>query len=195
MTVKPSGFAGGLSSCYKGASMCKVLNKHHAGIPAVAIYIGRGSKWGNPFVLNRNGDRMAVIEKHERWLADQRSLLRTIDELKGRDLICFCAPAGCHGDILLRLANASRDERIAWWRSMKVRYSMERRLSLMPRHRPSAPGIHACGFGWPPARFARRGRYRWRGVMTSHCTNHPNPSTTASFPAARPSREGDVRPW
>ena len=27
--------------------MCKVLNKHHAGVPAGAIYIGRGSKWGN----------------------------------------------------------------------------------------------------------------------------------------------------
>ncbi|MGK0246988.1 MAG: hypothetical protein ACI9HH_005661, partial [Pseudomonadota bacterium] len=25
-----------------------------------------------------------------------------------------------HGDLLYRLANASRDERIAWWRSVKV---------------------------------------------------------------------------
>ena len=30
-------------------SMCRVLNKHHAGVPAGAVYIGRGSKWGNPF--------------------------------------------------------------------------------------------------------------------------------------------------
>ena len=29
--------------------MCRVLNKHHAGVPAGAVYIGRGSKWGNPF--------------------------------------------------------------------------------------------------------------------------------------------------
>ena len=27
--------------------MCRVLNKHHAGVPAGAVYIGRGSKWGN----------------------------------------------------------------------------------------------------------------------------------------------------
>jgi hypothetical protein len=29
--------------------MCRVLNKHHAGVPADAVYVGRGSKWGNPF--------------------------------------------------------------------------------------------------------------------------------------------------
>jgi hypothetical protein len=33
----------------KALSMCRVLNKHHAGVPAGAVYIGRGSKWGNPF--------------------------------------------------------------------------------------------------------------------------------------------------
>jgi Domain of unknown function (DUF4326) len=40
-----------------------------------------------------------------------------LDELRGKDLLCFCAPAACHGDLLLRLANTSRDERIAWWRT------------------------------------------------------------------------------
>jgi Domain of unknown function (DUF4326) len=40
-----------------------------------------------------------------------------VDELRGTDLLCFCAPAACHGDLLLRLANATREERIAWWRS------------------------------------------------------------------------------
>lgn len=41
--------------------MCKVLNKHHAGIPAGAVYIGRGSKWGNPFRIGHDGDRATVI--------------------------------------------------------------------------------------------------------------------------------------
>jgi hypothetical protein len=26
----------------------------------------------------------------------------------------------CHGDLLLRLANAPRNERIAWWRAVKA---------------------------------------------------------------------------
>jgi hypothetical protein len=101
--------------CFK---MCKVLNKHHRGIPARAVYIGRGSKWGNPFRIGSDGDRAAVIAKYERWLADQHQLLRMLDELSGRDLVCFCAPRACHGDVLLRLANAPREDRIVWWRAM-----------------------------------------------------------------------------
>ena len=49
--------------------MCRVLNRRHAGVPARAAYIGRGSKWGNPFVIGRDGDRATVIAKHEWWLA------------------------------------------------------------------------------------------------------------------------------
>ena len=100
--------------------MCRVLNKHHAGLPAGAIYIGRGSKWGNPFRIGSDGDRAAVIAKYERWLADQHQLLRALDELLGRDLVCFCAPRACHGDLLLRLANATREVRVAWWRAVKA---------------------------------------------------------------------------
>ena len=97
--------------------MSRVLNKRKSGIPAGAIYIGRGSKWGNPFRIGADGNRATVIAKHARWLRDQHHLLRALDELGGKDLLCFCAPAACHGDLLLRLANATREERIAWWRS------------------------------------------------------------------------------
>jgi hypothetical protein len=96
--------------------MCKVFNKHLAGIPANAVYIGRGSQWGNPFRIGPDGDRAAVIAKYERWLAQQPQLLRALDELRGRDLVCFCAPRPCHGDLLLWLGNATRAQRIAWWR-------------------------------------------------------------------------------
>ena len=84
--------------------MCRVLNKHAAGRHDGAIYIGRGSKWGNPFRIGVDGDRATVIAKHARWLRDQHHLLRALDELRGKDLLCFCAPAACHGDLLLRLA-------------------------------------------------------------------------------------------
>ena len=96
--------------------MCRVLNKRKAGARAEAVYVGRGSKWGNPFRIGPDGDRAAVIAKHERWLADQHHLLRALDELRRRDLVC--APLACHGDLLLWLANATRDERIAWWRGL-----------------------------------------------------------------------------
>ncbi|BCH21539.1 DUF4326 domain-containing protein [Mesorhizobium sp. L-8-3] len=93
--------------------MCKVLNNRVAGVPAGAAYIGRGSKWGNPFRIGPGGDRAAVIAKHERWLANQHGLLRSLDELRGHDLVC--TPLACHGDLLRRLANASRDQRLVAW--------------------------------------------------------------------------------
>ena len=97
--------------------MCKVLNKHTGGSHADAMYIGRGSKWGNLFRIGIDGDRTAVIAKYESWLRNQHHLLRALDELRGHNLLCFCAPKACHGDLLLWLANASREERIAWRRA------------------------------------------------------------------------------
>jgi len=70
--------------------------------------------------IDRDGDRVTVIAKYERWLADQHHLLRALDELRGHDLVCFCAPRACHGDLLLRLANATREVRIAWRRAVRA---------------------------------------------------------------------------
>lgn len=98
--------------------MAKVFNKR-LGAPAGAVYCGRGSKWGNPFRIGVDGDRDAVIVKHGRWLAGQPGLLRSLDELRGEDLVCFCAPQRCHADLLLKLANGSREARIAWWKAVR----------------------------------------------------------------------------
>ncbi len=98
--------------------MFEVLNKRWTSGNAGAVYIGRGSIWGNPFRIGPDGDRAIVIAKYERWLRSRHHLLRALDDLRGRDLVCYCAPLPCHGDLLLRLASATRDERIAWWRSM-----------------------------------------------------------------------------
>lgn len=70
------------------------------------IYIGRPSKWGNPFILGRDGDREGVIKKYEIWLKTETNLLASIPELKNKVLGCYCHPLPCHGDILAKLANA-----------------------------------------------------------------------------------------
>ena len=98
--------------------MSKLLNKHTAGVPAGAINVGRGSPWDNPFRVGLDGDRAFVIARHARWLAEQPHLLRALDELRGRDLVCDCTPLPCHGDLLLRLAAMSQDARLAWARSL-----------------------------------------------------------------------------
>jgi hypothetical protein len=71
-------------------------------------YIGRPSRWGNPFKLAKDADdaeRMRVLEQYERWLREQTRLMLKLHELRGRVLGCWCAPKLCHGDVLARLAD------------------------------------------------------------------------------------------
>lgn len=84
----------------------KVFNKHHINNPSNAVYIGRGSKWGNPFIINQHGNRAEVIAKYRDYLNEHPELIAAAQiELVGKNLICFCAPLACHGDILLEIAN------------------------------------------------------------------------------------------
>lgn len=69
------------------------------------LYIGRPSKWGNPFKIGRDGTRQQVIEQYERFILQSPQLLADIHELEGLVLGCWCAPRPCHGDVLLKLAN------------------------------------------------------------------------------------------
>ena len=69
------------------------------------VYIGRGSKWGNPFVVGRNGTREEVIEKYRVHLHASRDLMDSLYELIGKRLGCYCAPQACHGDLLASMAD------------------------------------------------------------------------------------------
>ena len=71
------------------------------------MYIGRGSKWGNKFIIGRDGDREEVIKKYKKWILIKKELLISLHELKGKALGCFCKPLACHGDILLELVEKS----------------------------------------------------------------------------------------
>ena len=84
--------------------MPRVFNKRNL-YPQDAIYIGRPSKWGNPFLIGRDGTRTEVIERFRLYLTQNYSLSKDIQELRGKNLVCFCSPLPCHGDILLELAN------------------------------------------------------------------------------------------
>ena len=89
--------------------MCKVLNARKVGkhSNAAGVYIGRPSKWGNPFVIGRDGSRADVIAKYRAWIVAQPALMNALDELRGRDLVCWCAPLACHGDVLIDLAKCT----------------------------------------------------------------------------------------
>ena len=84
-------------------------------IPKTAIYVGRPTQWGNPFVIGRDGDRKTVIEKYRRWLwkrmQDGRIDPDQLAALAGKDLVCHCAPQPCHAEVLARAAQWERDRR------------------------------------------------------------------------------------
>lgn len=67
------------------------------------VYIGRPSKWGNPFQIGVHGTRDECIRKYREWVVHQD--LPT-QELRGKVLGCWCHPLPCHGDVLVELANA-----------------------------------------------------------------------------------------
>ena len=71
------------------------------------VYIGRPSKWGNPFVMSGESTRDAVIKKYRAWLMQQPELLAALPELRGKILGCWCSPKACHGDVLSDLVNGT----------------------------------------------------------------------------------------
>jgi hypothetical protein len=81
----------------------KVVNRCD-GVPNCATYIGRGSRWGNPFVIGRDGDRAEVIAKFKEYAIARLEVDKNwLVPLVGGDLICFCAPLACHGDVLIEM--------------------------------------------------------------------------------------------
>jgi len=72
---------------------------------AYDVYIGRPSKWSNPFIIGKDGNRKEVIQKYREWINSQSELLENLTELEGKRLGCHCVPLACHGNILVELLN------------------------------------------------------------------------------------------
>lgn len=70
-------------------------------MPDNAIYVGRGSDWGNPF---KSVPFLFLFREYATWrLCCQPSWL---EPLRGHDLACWCQlDKPCHADILIELAN------------------------------------------------------------------------------------------
>jgi hypothetical protein len=78
-------------------------------------YVGRknlrfgipASRWGNPYCLGRDGTRENLVMHYKVHIFYEPELLGLVHILKGRTLACWCAPKLCHGEILIRLAEAA----------------------------------------------------------------------------------------
>jgi len=79
----------------------RVVNVKHS---REGEYVGRGTKWGNPFRIGWDGNREEVIAKFEAWIKTKPELMAALPELRGKVLACHCAPLPCHANVLLKLA-------------------------------------------------------------------------------------------
>jgi hypothetical protein len=90
-------------------------------MPPNTIYVGRGSKWGNPFVIApaidsesmwcaplTAQDAVACYREYlDRCLQSWPSVRQALADLRGKNLMCWCAlDQPCHADVLLAFANA-----------------------------------------------------------------------------------------
>lgn len=78
------------------------------------VYIGRPSKWGNPFTHRQDGKTLAkhivgsrdeAVEAYREWITngEGKYLMNDLHELKNKVLGCWCKPQSCHGDVLSEL--------------------------------------------------------------------------------------------
>ncbi|MGE7437549.1 DUF4326 domain-containing protein [Kitasatospora sp. NPDC001175] len=104
------------------------------------VYVGRGTRWGNPWAVVRQADslygippaesgnpwptyhlaadaRAEAVRLYRAWLAERPQLISTTRRvLAGRDLMCWCPdpepgqPDHCHAAHLLRLANPELED-------------------------------------------------------------------------------------
>ncbi|MHA7064043.1 DUF4326 domain-containing protein [Azospirillum argentinense] len=93
-------------------------------MPANTVYVGRGSRWGNPCAVgdtvmmgadHTGGDPKigqataedAVLYFRKRTVPAVLKINRAwLEPLRGKNLACWCKPdQPCHADVLLELAN------------------------------------------------------------------------------------------
>jgi hypothetical protein len=98
----------------------RVVNRRYSGDDV--LYVGRPSRWGNPFPARTEADRDQVCDLHEMHLALQylegEVTDADFDSLRGKALQCFCAPKRCHADTLKKVADMEPEQRRQWARAI-----------------------------------------------------------------------------
>lgn len=97
-------------------------------MPTGAVYVGRPTIWGNPYVVGelcggwsapgseecegpfrRVKDAADAVRLYREALMDDPTSGERLQSLRGKDLVCWCRlDQPCHADVLLELGNAER---------------------------------------------------------------------------------------
>lgn len=79
-------------------------------MPGNTVYVGRPSKWGNPFTGMTAEEKAVAVGQYRVWLHSPRRaqlLAEAKTELRGKHLACWCTKgSACHADVLLEVANS-----------------------------------------------------------------------------------------
>ena len=110
----------------RGMSPVRIQRRRIKGwrMPEGAVYVGRPSRWGNPFDADKLGqqgsvdafvvhivaffgwDARAFAQALYPWHGRSRAFDDWIGHLRGKDLACWCPlDQPCHADVLLEWAN------------------------------------------------------------------------------------------
>jgi len=77
-------------------------------MPPNTVYVGRPTKWGNPYRVGQDGNIDTVLFLYKRYLVGRiKGEPNFLEPLKGKDLACWCRlDQPCHADILLKFLEA-----------------------------------------------------------------------------------------
>ena len=95
-----------LTNLRRVISMIPVVNRHRSAPVIGDVYIGRPSKFGNPYKIDRDGTREEVIAKFRRYITDNPQIIDALIRKRPMRLVCFCAPLSCHGDVYAEILEA-----------------------------------------------------------------------------------------
>jgi hypothetical protein len=75
-------------------------------MPKGAVYVGRPTKWGNPYAAGDWSDPVAKYRAMATAPGMQSTMKQLLAAIRGKDLACWCPlDQPCHADVLLELAN------------------------------------------------------------------------------------------
>jgi len=84
-------------------------------MPPNTVYVGRPTKFGNPFLVGpygRDWSREEVVQMYRKWATESGTYagFEGIRNLRGKDLACWCPlDQPCHADVLLEIANSEAE--------------------------------------------------------------------------------------
>jgi hypothetical protein len=84
----------------------KLINMHKTrSNKETDVKIDRTTKWGNPFSIDAENNRLTVIWKYVPYVLGERHLINDLGSLEGKNLACWCYPDPCHGHVLQYLVS------------------------------------------------------------------------------------------